>query len=204
MPHAEGLAGQHTAHNDALEQIAFLKGRHQESHTPLPAQGADSGLIVDIIHPGLDVAGHEILNECVNGAHGQRGNGMFKAEHIGHMGACQRKGLLFCIAEADACRVGITPRDEGQQHGTAVHIEKDTVDFGPNFDETKKEPIVLPSRFPNLLVNGSTGIAVGMATNIPPHNLREVIDAAVCVLDNPEADLADLMQYPDAGNEYVI
>ncbi len=74
-------------------------------------------------------------------------------------------------------------------------IEKDTVDWDPNFDESRREPRVLPSRFPNLLVNGSSGIAVGMATNIPPHNLREVIDAAVCVLDNPEATLADLMQY---------
>ena len=74
-------------------------------------------------------------------------------------------------------------------------IDKDTIDWDPNFDETKKEPSVLPSRFPNLLVNGSSGIAVGMATNIPPHNLREVIDAAVCVLDNPEATLDDLMEY---------
>ena len=64
-------------------------------------------------------------------------------------------------------------------------IEKDTVDWDPNFDETRKEPRVLPSRFPNLLVNGSSGIAVGMATNIPPHNLREVIGACICVLDNP-------------------
>ena len=68
-------------------------------------------------------------------------------------------------------------------------IEKDTVDWDPNFDETRKEPQVLPSRFPNLLVNGSSGIAVGMATNIPPHNLREVIDAVICVLDDPEAQL---------------
>ena len=74
-------------------------------------------------------------------------------------------------------------------------IDKDTVDWDPNFDETRKEPRVLPSRFPNLLVNGSSGIAVGMATNIPPHNLREVIGACVCVLDNPEADLNDLMQH---------
>ena len=63
-------------------------------------------------------------------------------------------------------------------------INKDTVDFGPNFDETEKEPLVLPSRFPNLLVNGTTGIAVGMATNIPPHNLREVIGAVVKIIDN--------------------
>ena len=64
-------------------------------------------------------------------------------------------------------------------------IEKDTVDWDPNFDESRKEPRVLPCRFPNLLVNGSSGIAVGMATNIPPHNLREVIGACICVLDDP-------------------
>ena len=74
-------------------------------------------------------------------------------------------------------------------------IEKETVDWSPNFDETRKEPRVLPSRFPNLLVNGSSGIAVGMATNIPPHNLREVIGAAICLLDNPEATLDELMQH---------
>ncbi len=74
-------------------------------------------------------------------------------------------------------------------------IEKDTVDWDPNFDESRKEPRVLPSRFPNLLVNGSSGIAVGMATNIPPHNLSEVIDAVVCVLDNPDATLEDLMEH---------
>ena len=74
-------------------------------------------------------------------------------------------------------------------------IEKETVDWEPNFDESRQEPRVLPSRFPNLLVNGSSGIAVGMATNIPPHNLREVINAAICVLDNPEADLDDLMEH---------
>ena len=86
-------------------------------------------------------------------------------------------------------------------------IEKDTVDWDPNFDETRKEPRVLPSRFPNLLVNGSAGIAVGMATNIPPHNLREVIDAAVCVLDDPEATLSDLMEYlhgPDFPTKGII
>ena len=86
-------------------------------------------------------------------------------------------------------------------------IEKDTVDWSPNFDESRKEPKVLPARFPNLLVNGSSGIAVGMATNIPPHNLREIIDAAVCVLENPEADLADLMQYikgPDFPTKGII
>ena len=74
-------------------------------------------------------------------------------------------------------------------------IDKETVDWDPNFDETRKEPKVLPSRFPNLLVNGSSGIAVGMATNIPPHNLREVIGACICVLDNPQADLNDLMEH---------
>jgi len=74
-------------------------------------------------------------------------------------------------------------------------IEKDTVNWDPNFDESRKEPRVLPSRFPNLLVNGSSGIAVGMATNIPPHNLTEVIDACVCVLDDPEASMVDLMEH---------
>ena len=74
-------------------------------------------------------------------------------------------------------------------------IEKDTVNWDPNFDESKKEPRVLPSRFPNLLVNGSNGIAVGMATNIPPHNLTEVINACVAVLDDPEITVADLMEH---------
>ena len=74
-------------------------------------------------------------------------------------------------------------------------IDKDTVDWDPNFDETRKEPRVLPSRFPNLLVNGSSGIAVGMATNIPPHNLTEVINACVAVLDDPEATMSDLMEH---------
>ena len=74
-------------------------------------------------------------------------------------------------------------------------IEKETVDFMPNYDDRKKEPTVLPSRFPNLLVNGSSGIAVGMATNIPPHNLGEVIDAICCLIDNPDAELSDLMEY---------
>ena len=86
-------------------------------------------------------------------------------------------------------------------------IDKDTVDFGPNFDETKKEPTVLPSRFPNLLVNGSTGIAVGMATNIPPHNLGEVIDGAVALIQDPDIDLAGLMEHikgPDFPTGGVI
>ena len=74
-------------------------------------------------------------------------------------------------------------------------LDKETVDWDPNFDESRKEPRVLPSRFPNLLVNGSSGIAVGMATNIPPHNLREVINACLCVLDNPEATLSELMEH---------
>ena len=86
-------------------------------------------------------------------------------------------------------------------------IEKDTVDWDPNFDETRKEPKVLPSRFPNLLVNGSSGIAVGMATNIPPHNLTEVIDAVICVLDDPECTLPDLMEHihgPDFPTRGII
>lgn len=74
-------------------------------------------------------------------------------------------------------------------------IEKETVDFIPNYDDSRKEPTVLPSRFPNLLVNGSTGIAVGMATNIPPHNLCEVIDAVCCLIDNPDADMYELMEH---------
>ena len=86
-------------------------------------------------------------------------------------------------------------------------IDKETVDWDPNFDETRQEPKVLPSRFPNLLVNGSSGIAVGMATNIPPHNMREVIGAVICVLDDPEADLSDLMQHiqgPDFPTKGII
>jgi DNA gyrase subunit A len=74
-------------------------------------------------------------------------------------------------------------------------IEKETVEWMPNFDETRREPRVVPSRFPNLLVNGSSGIAVGMTTNIPPHNLREVVGAVICVLKNPEAGLEDLMEH---------
>ncbi|MBR2877963.1 MAG: DNA gyrase subunit A, partial [Clostridia bacterium] len=74
-------------------------------------------------------------------------------------------------------------------------IEKETVDFMPNFDESRKEPVVLPSRFPNLLVGGSSGIAVGMATNIPPHNLGETIDACIAMIDNPEIDVEGLMEY---------
>lgn len=84
-------------------------------------------------------------------------------------------------------------------------IEKETVDYMPNYDDSRKEPVVLPSRFPNILVNGSTGIAVGMATNIPPHNLREVIDGMCCLIDNPDAGLEELMEhikgpdFPTAG-----
>ena len=74
-------------------------------------------------------------------------------------------------------------------------IDSDTVDFGPNYDESRREPQVLPSRFPNLLVNGSTGIAVGMATNIPPHNLAETIDAVVALIDKPPASVEDLMKH---------
>ena len=84
-------------------------------------------------------------------------------------------------------------------------IKKETVDWAPNFDDTENEPTVLPARFPNLLVNGSSGIAVGMATNIPPHNMREVVEGMCCLIDNPEAELEDLMQhikgpdFPTAG-----
>lgn len=87
------------------------------------------------------------------------------------------------------------------------NIEKETVDFAPNYDDRLKEPVVLPSRFPNLLVNGSTGIAVGMATNIPPHNMREVIDGMCCLIDNPDAGLEDLMEHikgPDFPTAGVI
>ncbi|MBQ4243754.1 MAG: DNA gyrase subunit A [Clostridia bacterium] len=86
-------------------------------------------------------------------------------------------------------------------------IDKETIDWNPNFDESLKEPRVLPSRFPNLLVNGSQGIAVGMTTNIPPHNLKEVIDACICVIDNPEATLEDMMQFiqgPDFPTKGII
>ena len=86
-------------------------------------------------------------------------------------------------------------------------IDKETVLWDPNFDESRKEPRVLPSRFPNLLVNGSSGIAVGMATNIPPHNLTEVINACICILENSEAELADLMDYikgPDFPTKGII
>ena len=86
-------------------------------------------------------------------------------------------------------------------------IEKETVDFYPNFDETLMQPAVMPSRFPNLLVNGSSGIAVGMATNIPPHNLGEVIDACVHMIDHPDCTVDDLMQFvkgPDFPTGGVI
>ena len=86
-------------------------------------------------------------------------------------------------------------------------IEKETVDWDPNYDETRKQPRVLPSRFPNLLVNGSSGIAVGMTTNIPPHNLTEAINAVICVMNNPDADLDDLMEHitgPDFPTRGII
>jgi len=89
----------------------------------------------------------------------------------------------------------------------ARELDKETVDFTPNFDETRKEPRVMPARFPNLLVNGSMGIAVGMTTNIPPHNMRETIDATICLIQNPEADLDDLMEHikgPDFPTKGII
>ena len=100
---------------------------------------------------------------------------------------------------------------EARMSKLSVHllgeIDKDTVDFYPNFDETLMQPSVLPSRYPNLLVNGSSGIAVGMATNIPPHNLREVINGVICMIDNPDATLDDLMEHikgPDFPTGGVI
>ena len=86
-------------------------------------------------------------------------------------------------------------------------IDKDTVDFMSNYDDRLKEPVVLPSRFPSLLVNGSMGIAVGMATNIPPHNLRETTDAVCCLIDNPDATLDELMEHikgPDFPTGVII
>ena len=86
-----------------------------------------------------------------------------------------------------------------------TNLDKDTVDMMRNYDDRLNEPVVLPSRFPNLLVNGSTGIAVGMATNIPPHNMSEVIDGICCLIDNPDATLEDIMEhikgpdFPTAG-----
>src|SRR6266849_1212341 len=73
-------------------------------------------------------------------------------------------------------------------------LEKETVDFIPNFDQTREEPVVLPSRIPNLLVNGASGIAVGMATNIPPHNLREIVDAAILLIEKPDTTLKEVMK----------
>ncbi len=100
---------------------------------------------------------------------------------------------------------------EARMSKLSVHllgeIDKDTVDFYPNFDETLMQPSVLPSRYPNLLVNGSSGIAVGMATNIPPHNLREVINGVICMIDKPDATLDDLMEHikgPDFPTGGVI
>ena len=86
-------------------------------------------------------------------------------------------------------------------------LDSDTVDFGPNYDESKREPLVLPARFPNLLVNGSAGIAVGMATNMPPHRLSEVVDAVVALIDKPDANVEDLMQHvkgPDFPTGAII
>ncbi len=95
-------------------------------------------------------------------------------------------------------------------HEMLADIDKETVDFGPNYDGSEKEPLVLPSRIPNLLVNGSGGIAVGMATNIPPHNLNEVVDACLHMLRNPGATIDELMEiipapdFPTAGIIYGI
>src|SRR6201999_1604808 len=95
-------------------------------------------------------------------------------------------------------------------HEMLADIDKETVDFGPNYDGSEKEPLVLPTRLPNLLVNGSSGIAVGMATNIPPHNLNEVVDACLHALKNPECSIDELMEiipapdFPTAGIIYGL
>ena len=92
-------------------------------------------------------------------------------------------------------------------HEMLADIDKETVDFGPNYDGSEKEPLVLPSRLPNLLINGSSGIAVGMATNIPPHNLREVVAGCLAFIDNPEIDVDGLMEYipgPDFPTGAII
>src|SRR3546814_1538581 len=94
-------------------------------------------------------------------------------------------------------------------HELLADLDKETVDFGPNYDGSKSEPLVLPSRFPNLLVNGGSGIAVGMATNIPPHNLREVIGATIAYIDDPTITVEGLMQhikgpdFPKIGRAHV-
>ena len=92
-------------------------------------------------------------------------------------------------------------------HELLADIDKETVDFGPNYDESEREPLVLPTRVPNLLINGSAGIAVGMATNMPPHNLGEVIDATIALIDNPDLGIDELMQYvpgPDFPTAGII
>src|SRR5215203_5623446 len=95
-------------------------------------------------------------------------------------------------------------------HELLADLDKETVDFGPNYDGSEREPLILPSKFPNLLVNGSSGIAVGMATNIPPHNLVEVIDACLVLLANPETTVDDLIRiipapdFPTAGIIYGV
>ncbi|MGH8526932.1 MAG: DNA gyrase subunit A, partial [Gammaproteobacteria bacterium] len=92
-------------------------------------------------------------------------------------------------------------------HEMLADIAQETVDFVPNYDESEREPSVLPARIPNLLINGSSGIAVGMATNMPPHNLNEVIDACIALIDRPEASIADLMQHvpgPDFPTAAII
>jgi len=95
-------------------------------------------------------------------------------------------------------------------HELLADIEKETVDFGPNYDGSEKEPLILPARIPNLLINGSAGIAVGMATNIPPHNLNEVVDACLALLDNPGVDIEELIKiipapdFPTAGLIYGV
>ncbi len=103
----------------------------------------------------------------------------------------------FGSMDNDPPRPCATPRRACAKIATEMlrDIDADTVDFGPNYDESRQEPLVLPARFPNLLVNGSAGIAVGMATNIPPHNLRESIDAVIAYMDDPQIATAGLMKH---------
>ena len=120
------------------------------------------------------------------------------------MKLCEKKVALITLSLIHICPVDGDPPaayryTESKMSKISMRmltdIDKETVDFMPNYDDRLQDPVVLPSRFPNLLVNGSTGIAVGMATNIPPHNLGEVIDGACCLLDNPNAGLDQLMEH---------
>jgi len=136
VAHAEGLAGQHAAHHDALEQVALLEGRQQEGHASLFGQGTDRRFVVNIVHAGLFVAGQEVLDKFIDGAHGQRGNGVLKAQHVGNVRAGQREGLLLGVAKADSGHVRVAPCNQSQQYRAAVHIEQHAVD-GLNFNRRR-------------------------------------------------------------------